>query len=159
MNTGFRLRKLLQSKGISQKPFLTNNHADDQYKKNWPSLKDNSLTCIRYVRQYCFPKNRIVLPRARRLFPGNTSHAAAASTVYTTLAYSCVFSLISIRSWGINFLIGLFLSRVTHRLLDSSSASYSFCYSYFLCIAEEVLSVLIFDPGANHENTIQHDQE
>jgi hypothetical protein len=36
MNTGSRLRKRLQSKGISQKPFLTNNHADDQYKKNWP---------------------------------------------------------------------------------------------------------------------------
>jgi hypothetical protein len=65
MNTGSRLRKRLQSKGISQKSFLTNNHADDQYKKNWPSLKDNSLSCIRYVRQYCFPKNRIVLPRAR----------------------------------------------------------------------------------------------
>jgi hypothetical protein len=60
MNTDSRLRKHLQSKGISQKPFLTNNHADDQYKKNWSSLKDNSLTCIRYVRQYCFPKNRIV---------------------------------------------------------------------------------------------------
>ncbi len=85
-----RLRKRLQSKGISQTPFLTNNHADDQYQKNWSSLKDSSLSCIRYVRQYCFTKNRIVLPRARRLFPGNASHAAAASTVCTTLAYCCV---------------------------------------------------------------------
>jgi hypothetical protein len=97
MNTGSRLRKRLQSKGISQKPFIPNNHADDQYKKNWPSLKDNSLSCIRYVWQYCFPKNRIVLPRARRLFPGNASHSADTSTVHTTLAYCCMLVDFSIR--------------------------------------------------------------
>ena len=90
-STGSRRGKLLLSKGISQKTFLNDDLTGDRYKKNLPSLKDNSLSCIRYVCHNCFPKNRIVLPRARRLFPGNTSHAAVASTVYTTLAYCCVF--------------------------------------------------------------------
>ena len=69
-STGSRRGKRLLSKGISQKPFLTDDLAGVRYKKTLPSLKDNSLSCIRYVWQYCFPKNRIVLPRARRLFPG-----------------------------------------------------------------------------------------
>ena len=90
-STGSRREKRLLSKGISQKPSLTDDLAGVRYKKNLPSLKENSLSCIRYVWQYCFPKNRIVLPRARRLFPENTSHAAAASTVHTTLAYCTVF--------------------------------------------------------------------
>jgi len=90
-STGSRREKRLLSKGISQKPFLTDDLAGVRYKKNLPSLKENSLSCIRYVWQYCFPKNRIVLPRASRLFPENTSHAAAASTVHTTLAYCTVF--------------------------------------------------------------------
>jgi hypothetical protein len=68
-----RLGKRLISKGISQKSFLTDDLAGDRYKKNLPSLKDDSLYCIRYVLQYCFPKNRIVPSRERRLFPGTCS--------------------------------------------------------------------------------------
>ena len=90
-STGSRLGKHRLSKGIFQKQFLTDDLAGDRYKMNLPSLKDNSLSFIRYVWQYCFPKNRIVLPRASRLFPENTSHAAAESTVHTTLAYCTVF--------------------------------------------------------------------
>jgi hypothetical protein len=57
-STGSRLGKRLLSKGISQNPFLTDDLAGDRYKKNLPSLKDNSLSCIRYVCQYCFPKKQ-----------------------------------------------------------------------------------------------------
>ena len=60
-NTGSRLGKRLLSKGISQKPFL----ADDRYKENLPSLKDDSLLVFDMCGQYCFPANRIVPPRAR----------------------------------------------------------------------------------------------
>jgi hypothetical protein len=49
-STGSRLGKHLLSKGISQEPFLTDDLPGDQYKKNLPSFKDNSLPCIRYVR-------------------------------------------------------------------------------------------------------------
>jgi hypothetical protein len=89
-STDSRLGKHLLSKGISQKPFLTDDLVGDRYKKNLLSLKGNSLSCIRYVWQYCFPKNRIVLPRACRLFPGNASHVDDGSTGYTTLSYSCL---------------------------------------------------------------------
>jgi hypothetical protein len=51
-STDSRLGKHLLSKGISQKPFLTD-LAGDRYKKNLPSFKDNSLSCIQYVRKYC----------------------------------------------------------------------------------------------------------
>jgi hypothetical protein len=98
MNTGSRLRKHLQSSGISQKPFLTNNHADDQYKKNWPSLKDNSLSCIRYVWQYCFPKNRIVLPRARRLFPETCSTLLLLLLLSELLLHSATPGVILLRA-------------------------------------------------------------
>ncbi len=90
-STGSRREKRLLSKGISQKPFLTDDLVLVRYKKNLPSLKENSLSCIRYVWQYCFPKNRIVLPRARRLFPENTSHATPVITVHTTLVYCLCF--------------------------------------------------------------------
>ena len=131
MNTDSRLRKRLQSEGISQKPFLTNNHADDQYKNNWPSLKDNSLSCIRYVRQNCFPKNRIVLPRAHRLFP-ETCSTLLLLLLLLHSATPCVIMLCVVdfqeepRGPSIPRL-ALFLSRVTQRLFDSSSASYSLC--------------------------------
>ena len=68
-STGSRREKRLLSKGISQKPSLTDDLAGVRYKKNLPSLKENSFSCIRHVWQYCFPKNRIVLPRASHLFP------------------------------------------------------------------------------------------
>jgi hypothetical protein len=48
-STGSRRAKRLLSKGIFQKPFLTDDLAGVRYKKNLPSLKDNSLSCIRYV--------------------------------------------------------------------------------------------------------------
>jgi hypothetical protein len=51
--------------------------------------KDNYLSCIRYVCQYCFPKNRIVLPRVHRLFPGNVSHTATVSVTATQVFPSC----------------------------------------------------------------------
>ena len=60
-NTGSRLGKRLLSKGISQKPFLT----DDRYKENLPSLKGNFLLVFDMCGQYCFPANRIVPSRAR----------------------------------------------------------------------------------------------
>ena len=60
-NTGSRLGKRLLSKGISQKPFL----ADDRYKENLSSLKDNSLLVFDMCGQHCFPENRIVPSRAR----------------------------------------------------------------------------------------------
>jgi hypothetical protein len=46
-STGSRLGKRLLSKGISQKPFLTDDLGGDRYKKNLPSLKDDSFSCIR----------------------------------------------------------------------------------------------------------------
>jgi len=103
-STGSRREKRLLSKGISQKPFLTDDLAGVRYKKNLPSLKENSLSCIRYVWQYCFPRNRIVLPRECCLFPENISHTADVNTVHTTLAYCFVFSLISIR--GLRWYLG-----------------------------------------------------
>jgi hypothetical protein len=87
-NNGSRLGKHLQ--GISQKPFFTDDLVHDRYKKNLPSLKDNSLSCIRYVRQYCFPKKTELfsLVRAPSL-SRNLCHTVVATQCYTA-NYYCV---------------------------------------------------------------------
>ncbi len=94
MNTGSRLWKRFQSKGTSQKLFLTDDLADDQYKKNWPSLKGNSLSCVRYARQYCFPKNRIVPSHVHRFFPGTCSTLLLqrCTTLPTTVVCPLIFN-------------------------------------------------------------------
>jgi hypothetical protein len=71
-----RLGKHLLSKGISQKPFLADVLAG--YKKNLPSLKDNSLLVFDVCGQYCFPKNRIVLFVRAVALSQNLLHAAPA---------------------------------------------------------------------------------
>ena len=72
-STDSRLGKHLLFKGISQKPFLTDDLVGDRYKKNLSSLEGNSLSCSPCVWKYCFQKQNYSLSCARRLFPGTCS--------------------------------------------------------------------------------------
>jgi hypothetical protein len=102
-STGSQLEKHLLSKGISQKTFLTDDLTGDRYKKNLPSSKDNSLFCIRYVWQYCFPKNKncsssCVSSLSRKRIP---HYSCNHSVYYSRVLLSTRW--FSIRAWGVIF--------------------------------------------------------